>query len=63
MAEFCRDCFIETFRPSADEIRRIVMTKEYDLCEGCGEWKPVVSHIRRKSLLTTFIHAKERKKK
>lgn len=63
MAEFCRECFIETFRPSASEISRIVMTKEYDLCEGCGAWKPVVSHIRRKTIVDTMIESWKEKKK
>lgn len=65
MAEFCRDCFIETFRPPADEVSRIVMTKESDLCEGCGAWKPVVSYIRPKTVVDRMIESwkKERKKK
>lgn len=64
MAEFCRECFIKTFRPTQDEINRIVMTKEIDLCEGCGEWKPVVSYLRRRTKLDDWKDAwRERKKK
>ena len=63
MAEFCKDCFIETFRPSPDVISRIVMSKECDLCEGCGQWKPVVSYIRKKTIFDEMINAWKEKKK
>lgn len=45
MAEFCRECFINHLGPSQDEIDRIVMSEEYDLCEGCGNWGPYVDYI------------------
>ena len=38
MAELCRKCFIEQFKPSQEEINRIVMSKEKDVCEGCGKF-------------------------
>ena len=63
MAEFCRECFIETFRPSQEEINRIVMTKECDLCEGCGRWKPVVSYIRKETVLDRMMNSWKEKKK
>lgn len=38
MAEFCKDCF-EKLNP--DWII-ITISNDVDLCEGCGEWRPVV---------------------
>ena len=48
MAEFCRKCFIETFRPSKEEEQKIIMSEESDLCEGCGEVKPFVLYVAEK---------------
>lgn len=45
MAEFCRKCFIETFRPTREEEQNIIMSAESDLCEGCGEVKPFVLYV------------------
>ena len=38
MAEFCKDCF----KKMCPGWLIISVSKEEDLCEGCGEWKPVV---------------------
>jgi len=41
MAEFCLDCFVkmdETFRRKED----LVISRDLDLCEGCGEMKHAV---------------------
>lgn len=45
MAEFCRKCFIDTFLPSYDEIERIVMSEDNDMCEGCMEWGQYVEYL------------------
>ena len=45
MAEFCKDCFIKHFHPTKKEIKNIVLSKDDDFCEGCGEFKPVVEYI------------------
>jgi len=61
MAEFCVDCM----RRECEEIgayfseRDWIISKESDLCETCGEWKPVV--IRRKRF--RFICSKLRRNK
>ena len=47
MAEFCKDCFLKLFGPvEKDEV--IIESKEPWLCEGCGEWMPIVDIIRKK---------------
>ena len=38
MAELCRKCFIEIWRPSQYDIDHIVMSKDNDMCEGCMDW-------------------------
>ena len=45
MAEFCRDCFIRTWRPTQDEIDHIVMSDDNDFCEGCMDCGPYVLYI------------------
>lgn len=45
MSEFCRECFLKLFGPVDDEI--IIESEEPWLCEGCGEWKPVVDYIQK----------------
>jgi len=44
MAEFCLDCYnkLNDTRYSEKQVEL-----EVDLCEGCGEWKPVVVWIGR----------------
>ena len=44
MAEFCLDCYnrLQGTRLMEREVRT-----EWDLCEGCGSWKPVVISFRR----------------
>ena len=38
MAEYCLDCW-NKLNGSDDNEKRY----DYDLCEGCGEWKPVIT--------------------
>lgn len=45
MAELCRKCFIEIWRPSQYDIDHIVMSKDNDMCEGCMNWGPYVDYI------------------
>lgn len=48
MAEFCRECFVNKLLSSEEQQRykegrlKIVLSKELDLCEGCGDIKQVV---------------------
>lgn len=41
MAEFCLDCWNELNGTNYSK-RKYVVSKDLDLCEGCGEWKHVI---------------------
>lgn len=43
MAEYCKDCF-KKWNPNVDE-HRLRMSREVELCEGCGQLKPCVERI------------------
>lgn len=43
MAEYCKDCF-EKWNPNVDE-HRLMLSREAELCEGCGQLKPCVERI------------------
>lgn len=45
MADFCKECFIKAFRPSQEDIEKIVLSDDDYLCEGCGRYKKVVDYI------------------
>lgn len=45
MAEFCKDCFKQKLNPSARD-EDIVVSETPDLCEGCGQTKPIVLYIK-----------------
>ena len=47
MAEFCLECWNRINETNDDE-SKFFISKDLDLCEGCGEWKHVVE-IDRKS--------------
>ena len=46
MAEFCKDCAKKDLGMTDKELKHAVMSDEPELCEGCGEIKPVVVRIR-----------------
>ena len=58
MAEFCKDCFLRM--NGNTYANRIILSRDLDICEGCGEWKRVVEEIRyafnESSCTTTFFH-------
>ena len=41
MAEFCLDCW-NRINGTNDGKMKYVLSKDLDLCEGCGELKPVI---------------------
>lgn len=41
MAEFCLECWKRMNRDKDDK-RKYILSKDLDLCEGCGEWKSVI---------------------
>ena len=45
MAEFCLKCYNRIHREKLTEYD-VVLSKGYDLCEGCGECKNVVVKYR-----------------
>ena len=53
MAEFCKDCFL---RMNGDTYaNRIILSRDLDICEGCGEWKRVVEEIRYRTPIDDII--------
>lgn len=54
MAELCAGCFIDYLLPPLSDVAGIVLSDEYDLCEGCGEWKPFVLDTNRISTRTVM---------
>lgn len=53
MAEFCPNCWNE-LNGFDDPEEAYVLSRGYELCEGCGEWKRVVV-FRRKSYLLRYL--------
>lgn len=41
MAEFCLDCWNE-MNGTNDPPEKYIITDDFTLCEGCGEFKPVI---------------------
>ncbi len=57
MAEFCLECW-NKINGTNDSERKYVLSKESDLCEGCGEIKPVIIMERKlyyMRILSPFI--------
>lgn len=50
MAEFCEKCFVEKLLTEKEQQRykegrlKITLSKELDLCEGCGEVRFIVAN-------------------
>lgn len=55
MAEFCLDCWnkLSGFEYSP---RCFYFSKEPDLCEECGAWKPVIIRFKRRYLVAEWFH-------
>lgn len=45
MAELCKQCFIATWHPNAYDRAHIVMSDDYEHCEGCCDCVQYVKHI------------------
>jgi len=58
MAEYCKDC---ASRILGLNVSRAVMSKEPELCEGCGEYKPIVERINASIPFDTISAWLERK--
>ena len=55
MAEFCLECW-NRFNHTKTTQRDWILSKGPDLCEGCGQWKPVIIKLRRVKLLYDLKH-------
>ena len=53
MAEFCLDCWNKLNKKDFTE-KDYVLSRELDLCEECGQWKPVIVRVRRFPALYTL---------
>ena len=53
MAEFCLECW-NKLNGTNDNERKYIISKDLDLCEECGEWKPVIVMERKKFYLRKF---------
>lgn len=53
MAEFCLDCWNKLSSKRFTE-KDYVLSRKPDLCEECGEWKPVIVRVRRWPWLYVF---------
>ena len=54
MAEFCLDCW-NKLNGTNDPESKYRISKNLDLCEGCGEWKPVIVSERGHFFKRTFL--------
>lgn len=55
MAEFCKECFMREIASDGTTEDMLVMSDEPELCEGCGQIKPVVVVVMDgKSTYNTF---------
>jgi len=50
MAEFCLDCYNE-LNGTNDKSSKFIISKELDLCEGCGEYKQIVVAYKKDYIL------------
>ena len=46
MAKFCLECW-NKINEREDSPKKYVLTKDLELCEGCGEWKKVIVAERK----------------
>lgn len=64
MAEFCLECWNKLNSSNFTE-KEYVISREPDLCEECGQWKPVIVRVRRFPalyVLGSFLRSKFRRK-
>ncbi len=54
MAEFCLACWNRINEMNANE-KMYVLSKELDLCEGCGQWKPVIIRKRMQYAIKDIV--------
>ena len=53
MAEFCLNCW-NRINKTEDNEKKYIISKDLDLCEGCGEWKSVIIMERKEFYMYKF---------
>lgn len=57
MAEFCREYFFKTFEVDLKK-KKIILSKDLELCETCGEWKNVVVKVVERNPIKGYLKAR-----
>lgn len=50
MAEFCLDC-LNKYMGTEDDQKKFVITRNAQLCEGCGQYKRVVIRYKMRYMI------------
>ena len=54
MAELCLDCWnkmMDTNEPP----KKFIISRKLDLCEECGEWKPVIIRLKTRYIAVEWF--------
>jgi len=62
MAEFCLDCWNKLMETN-DPPEKYIISRDLDLCEGCGEMKPVIIAIRKRYIIKEWLADMRSRKK
>lgn len=54
MAEFCLECW-NKIMDTNDLPKKFYISRQLDLCEECGQWKPVILAVRRRYILKEWF--------
>lgn len=54
MAELCLDC-LNKIMGTNDPAKKYLISRSYDLCEECGEWKRVVIKMKIRYMIKDWI--------
>ena len=59
MSEICPEC-LDKIMKTDDTAKKYIISKDLDLCEECGEYKPVVIRMKKRYLWAQrFLDIKE----
>ena len=54
MAEFCIACWNRISKTNAEE-KMYILSRDLDLYEGCGQWKPVIIRQRMRYVIKDIV--------
>ena len=54
VAEFCLDCW-NKINGTDDPPGKYVISRELDVCEECGEWKPIIIRVKRRAMIAEWF--------